>query len=217
MAKLHKKEAAARARAAKKLKTLISAPSTGLASVLSSNTASASVQLLPVDNLNEAENEVEVVDSDSEFEECGYEGGVNCVWSDTEDLEYQLGSEEEVSDVDDDLAEMDEDELPPIVVPNIFLVPTSAMDWENAEKKRSLGYTGTSTRTRQRHAKEAREREKVRNEAKISCVNFCFICDCLSVEIIDKTTEQTHKFLLCERCLNPSQESCRVNHWHWDL
>lgn len=96
-------------------------------------------------------------------------GGVNYVWSESEDSEYQLETEDEWSDVDENLQEMDEDDLPPIkVIPAMFTNSKLEVDWKNVEKNRSLGYTGTSERTMQRQAQKAREREVIRQEAKTS-------------------------------------------------
>jgi hypothetical protein len=106
------------------------------------------------------------VDSDSEYD-CGYEGGVNCQWSDTE---YD-GTDSEWSDSDgDSLAELDGDELEanlrelreeveaPGAPSKYAQISTkkSALEWKKAEGNRAMGYTGNSKRTQQRKAKEAR-------------------------------------------------------------
>lgn len=151
MTKAHKKKAAARARAAKEQGT------------------SASTLTLVPPNGCETINGDPVIEVDSDSDDCGYEGGVNYVWSESEDSEYQLETEDEWLDVDENLQEMDEDDLPPIkVIPAMFTNSKLEVDWKNVEKNRSLGYTGTSERTMQRQAQKAREREVVRQEAKTS-------------------------------------------------
>lgn len=150
MAKAHKKKAALRARAAKELK-----PS-----------SSSHIPLqVGASACNEGSDSSEAEDS-TDSDDCGYEGGINYVCSESEDSEYQLGSEDEWSD--EDLEEINEDDLPPIKIPAIFKDTKMDVDWKNVEKNRSLGYTGTSERTSQRHAQKAREQEVIRKEAKTS-------------------------------------------------
>lgn len=53
---------------------------------------------------------------------------------------------------------------------NVLLAQKSSVDWRNAERKRELGYSGSSERTKQRRYKVARDEAAVRVEAK-TCEN----------------------------------------------
>ena len=114
-----------------------------------------------------------VVDLDSDGD-CNYFGGVNCHISDSEyDSSAESGSNFQVSDKDESLAELEGDALEenlrelrgemesPRVAStapsryDLITAKKSVKEWQRAEKNRSLGYTGTSTRTKQRKAKAA--------------------------------------------------------------
>lgn len=161
MASAAKKRAAARARAAK-------AARNNKSSKYSTSRAKApSPEFLPGDPSLE--------DSDSEDEEsvldfdCGYEGGVDYDCSDY-DCSEEDSSDNEWSD-QDELIEMTEEDFPPIkpiTIPDIFFTSRTSADWRAAEMNRGLGYTGTSKRTKERRDMEARTREKMRKDAKVS-------------------------------------------------
>ncbi|KAG0700116.1 hypothetical protein DFH29DRAFT_1070300 [Suillus ampliporus] len=77
-------------------------------------------------------------DDDDAENECDYEGGINCYWS--EDSDYAPDSDSDWSDGDESLV----------------------------ESNRALGYTGNSIRMAQRNAKAARDREREQIAAKKS-------------------------------------------------
>jgi len=124
------------------------------------------------------------VDSGSESD-CGYTGGVNCYWEDSDyepdcpgtdssqgqsDCDTESLSEFEGDDLEINLEEL-RAELDLLEAPSKYAQITgwkSVKEWKKVEKNRALGYTGTSQRTQQRKAKEARERATFRKEAQIS-------------------------------------------------
>jgi hypothetical protein len=120
---------------------------------------------------------VVALDSD---EDCNYSGGVNCHVSDSEyDSSADWGSDEveSLAELEGDALEENLHELRAeleslgaarAAPSNYELISAKKSDkeWKKAEKNRSLGYTGTSTRTKQRKAKAAREQAIARNEAK---------------------------------------------------
>ena len=147
MTKSDKKKAAARARAGKALK----------------HSKHSKTQILCAPEVQNIE-----IDSDNNLD-CGYKGGVDCVWpEDSSDSEVESDNGWSDASVDDDLVEMDEDELPPIQIPEIFTNLKVPINWKKAQSNRKWGYTGTSKRTRQRNDQKAREQEKFRQQAKIS-------------------------------------------------
>ena len=116
------------------------------------------------------------INSDPDLD-CGYDGGVNYDWSDS-DSEY-----EDYTDTDSEsLEEMDGDELDDnlrewraelddLVAPTKYdqiMEQKLTMDWRKAEQNRNFGYSGNSKRTQERRAKEARDREVSRAKARTS-------------------------------------------------
>ena len=119
--------------------------------------------------------------SETDSEDCGYEGGVDCESSDDE-YDPTVDSDEDWSD-DESLAELEGDELEAnlcalreeeaesLDAPNAFrqmMVRKDAKEWKKAEGNRAFGYTMNSTRTQERRRKEARERAAFREKAKTS-------------------------------------------------
>jgi hypothetical protein len=118
-----------------------------------------------------------IVDSDSD---CGYDGGVNYYWSDSDSDEY-LDENSGISDtesleelegvaLEENLAglKVELEELAAATQYEQIMGPKSEKQWKRVEKNRSLGYTGISQRTQQRKAKEAREREELRVQNRVS-------------------------------------------------
>jgi hypothetical protein len=120
-------------------------------------------------------------DSDSDV---GYEGGVDCTWSDSDyepgtdsgsdwcDSDADSLSEFEGEGLEANLQELRE-ELEALGAPVEYhgiRAPRSAKEWKKIEGNRALGYTGHSQRTQQRKAKEAREQTAMREEARESSV-----------------------------------------------
>jgi hypothetical protein len=177
MVKKYLREAAARARAARHASssTRTQLPSTPEPSGPISKPENTPPTLLAP---NRVDSET---DSDAEGD-CGYIGGVNC---DVSEGEYDPKSDNNWVDSDGDLMELEGDELEEnlrglrekeemvnsAATPSSYDLITekrSAKEWKEAEKNRSLGYTGTSARTRQRKSKAAREQAAVRKNAKSS-------------------------------------------------
>jgi hypothetical protein len=117
-----------------------------------------------------------VVDSDSD---CGYNGGVNYYGSDSDSDEY-LDENSGISDtesleelegvaLEENLADLrvELEELAAATQYEQIMEPKSERQWKRVEKNRSLGFTGTSQRTQQRKAKEAREREELRAQNRV--------------------------------------------------
>lgn len=170
MAKTSKKAAAARARAGR-AKARSALPPSSLSTPLKSSSKLLTRVLVTANNEEDRITDVTVIsDSESDLEmdfECGYEGGVENPGSETEYEPEEV--DEEWSE--EELIEVGEEDLPPILPVEslqVFLGQKTSKEWEEAEKNRKLGYTGTSTRTKQRKAKEAREREEIRKQAKVS-------------------------------------------------
>ena len=118
-----------------------------------------------------------IVDSDSD---CGYNGGVNYYGSDSDSDEY-LDENSGISDaesleelegvaLEENLADLKVElkELAAATQYEQIMEPKSAKQWKRVEKNRSLGFTGTSQHTQQRKAKEAREREELRAQNRVS-------------------------------------------------
>ncbi|KAG1865569.1 hypothetical protein C8R48DRAFT_747672 [Suillus tomentosus] len=126
------------------------------------------------------------IDYDSSSEQdCGYTGGVNFQFSNTEydsatESEWSNGSESD----EDSMVELEGDELDANLhelrkkahdkaleaFPKYAQIvrKKSAVEWKKAEKNRALGYTGNLKRTQQRRAKEAQNQAAIREEAKSS-------------------------------------------------
>lgn len=106
--------------------------------------------------------------------DCGYEGGVNCDWSDsdseydedytdTESLEDMDGDE-----LDDNLQEL-KAELDDLFTPTKYdqiMEPKLTTDWKKAEQNRNLRYSGNSKCTQEWRVKEAHNREASRTKAR---------------------------------------------------
>jgi hypothetical protein len=126
------------------------------------------------------------IDYDSPSEQdCGYTGGVNYRFSNTE---YDSATESEWSNGsgsdEDSVVKLEGDKLDANLhelgkkahnkaleaFPKYaqIVMKKSAVEWKKAEKTRTLGYTGNSQQTKQRRAKEARDRATIREEAKSS-------------------------------------------------
>jgi hypothetical protein len=114
--------------------------------------------------ISENDTPCDIIDSDPESD-CGYDGGVNCDWSDS-NSEYEdytdtdLESLEEINadELDDNLHEL-RAELDDLVTPTKYdqiMDQKLTMDWTKAEQNRHFGYSGNSKRTREWRAKEAR-------------------------------------------------------------
>lgn len=153
MVKAAKKQAAARARAGK------AAKNKNLRARAPSPENLAHLHKVPFYDLESDGSEPEI--------DCGYEGGVNFDCSD-----YDCSSEGEDSDDEwsehEELIELTEEDLPPIKIPDIFFTTKTRSEWIDAESSRRLGYTGLSKRTKERRDKEARDRERLRQNAKVS-------------------------------------------------
>ncbi|KAG1802914.1 uncharacterized protein HD556DRAFT_1304152 [Suillus plorans] len=96
---------------------------------------------------------IEIDYDSSSKQDCGYTGGVNFQFSDTE---YDSATESEWSDG----SESDRDSM--------IAMKKSAVEWKKAEKNHALGYTGNSQRTQQRRAKETQNQAAIHEEAKSS-------------------------------------------------
>ena len=117
---------------------------------------------------------------ETDSEDCGYEGGVDCESSDDE-YDPTVDSDEDWSD-DESLAELEGDELEAnlcalhseeeteyLHVPNAFrqmMVPKDAKEWEKAEGNWAFGYTMNSICTQERRRKEAQKQAASREKAK---------------------------------------------------
>ena len=101
MAKKHKKLAAARARE-------------GRAAARSSSSTQypQSPHVIDLENFD--------FGSESDCSECGYDGGVEFDWSGSSDDDLEEKSGDEWSDMDDNLEDMDEKDLPPINLPPVL-------------------------------------------------------------------------------------------------
>jgi hypothetical protein len=103
------------------------------------------------------------VSSDSDSD-CGYEGGVNCSWSNLDSEDYsdadsleELEGEELEANLNELRAELKELGIPTKY--DQFIELKTAKDWKEAEKNCTLGYTGHSKQTQEQRAKEGRDRE----------------------------------------------------------
>lgn len=121
-------------------------------------------------------------DDDDAENECVYEGGVNCYWS--EDSDYAPDSDSDWSDGDESVVEFEGEELEqnltalraevealrcPTKYEEVIAASKMTMkDWRKVESNRALGYTGNSIRTAQRNVKAVRDRERDRITAKKS-------------------------------------------------
>ena len=114
--------------------------------------------------------------------DCGYTGGVDCSISDTESDSEWIDSGSGDSDgsisefcgqeLEENLREIREEvEVLHAASPYALIMGKKLKkDWRKVERNRALGYTGNSVRSKQRHAKDARERELQREAACNSCV-----------------------------------------------
>lgn len=160
MANTHQKAAAACARAARLARKAPTHPPRVISPVLS----------LPASVTVESESESE--------SECEYEGGVNHILSEPDLHAAEPCDNERMSDTDESLEELEgtdlEENLKALRVDvgsggyAKVAAPKTVKTWQKAEKNRALGYTGTSKRTQQRHAKQAREHEQARESAQKS-------------------------------------------------
>ena len=173
MAKKHLKAAAARARAAR-----WHAPSAKSASTSPHDSATelAESSLGTGDSSFTDNTFCNFSDQGSESE-CGYSRGVNMDLSDSdEDSSDWVDSEaESLSELEGDELELNLEELrketEALVGPEVnwkIMEKKTLKEWVNAEKNRALGYTGLSSRTRQRHEKDARDRAAFRRVAQTS-------------------------------------------------
>jgi hypothetical protein len=174
MARKYQKEAAAHARAGRAAARLE-------ASLFESDNVASRT---PSETPGEHQEGPTFVDLACESEsDCNYSGGVNNF--DWEESDYKPGMDlgEEQSDCDaESLSGFEGDsveanleelraELDLLNAPSKYAQITerkSGKEWRKAEKNRALGYMGTSQRTQQRKAKEARERAAFRKEAQTS-------------------------------------------------
>ena len=161
------KAAAAHAQASRRLAQL-AAPNHALPGTRTTNWA-ATVSELASD----------IIEDD---DDCGYMGGVNHSCTDSE-YEPSMDSD---SDSDDKAIELEGEELEKNLAelrneveelkkktPYEHVLAAgsmSAKQWKKAESQQKLGYTGTSLRTHQWHAKAAWEQEQVCQAAKTSFI-----------------------------------------------
>lgn len=105
---------------------------------------------------------------------CGYTGGVNYTWSDTESESSDTEGE---GWADEELTDLEEDDLPPVqpqleqplhTPSQTMFGQLSAQQWADAEANRALGYNGLSRRTQQRKDQKARKEHEEREKAKAS-------------------------------------------------
>ena len=167
MARKAQKAAAARARAVRLARYSISAPASSSPPPVYSKTNREQVEPPP--------------NAGDDHDSCGYAGGVDY---DCTDSEYEPDSDCSEDDDSESVIELEGDELEENLAglrkefeelekqtPYEKVVAASSMSAEKWRKAdRSLGYTGTSQRTHQRHAKAARDAENVRRSAKVSLV-----------------------------------------------
>jgi hypothetical protein len=116
-----------------------------------------------------------VDDPEQDSDKCGYTGGVNVSWSDSES-DYELSEDEWNDSETESLAELEGDELENnlqslrdedqwLSVPTAYaeiLKKKTTKEWAAAESSRCLGYNGLSNRTGRCHVQKAREREEER-------------------------------------------------------
>ena len=135
----------------------------------------------PLDNIipETIDNTPAIDISSNSDSDCGYKGGVNCYWSDSDDSDFS--DLEECSDADS-LEELEGDELEANLLelrteladlgaPTKYDQITESKlekDWRKVEQNRALGYNGNSKRTQEQCAKEACNREASRKKARTS-------------------------------------------------
>ena len=173
MAKKQLKEAAARARAAR-----WQAPNAKSASTSPHNSATELAESsLGTGDSSFTDNLLWDFSDPGSESECGYSGGVNMDLSDSnEDSSDWVDSEaESLSELEGDELEMNLEELrketEALVGPEVnwnIMERRTSKEWEMAEKNRALGYTGLSSRTRQRREKDGRDRAAFRKAAETS-------------------------------------------------
>ena len=115
-----------------------------------------------------------------EESECGYKGGVD--YSISSDDKFVLGPQWELEggsewDSDGELSEYDEEQMESLkkeaaelVKPTPFeeISLTTIKGWRKIEAKRSLGYNGQSSRTKERRQQQERLKESTRKAIKTS-------------------------------------------------
>ncbi|KAG1803044.1 hypothetical protein EV424DRAFT_1582458 [Suillus variegatus] len=169
MANTHQKAAAARARAARLARKAPTHPPRVISPVLS----------LPASVTVESESESE--------SECEYEGGVNHILSEPDLHAAEPCDNERMSDTDESLEELEgtdlEENLKALRVDvgsggyAKVAAPKTVKTWQKAEKNQALGYTGTSKRTQQCHAKQAHESAQKSNNPQILMMRQMFVID----------------------------------------
>ena len=119
-------------------------------------------------SIPEVQEEMEVIVLDDDESDCGYEGGVEYIPSDSEledcsesERDWSSGEEFEFEEYDEECLKGKDS-----VFNGLMKTPMSA--WSKAEKNRSLGYTGLSRSTKYRKEKERREGMEFRERAKLS-------------------------------------------------
>jgi hypothetical protein len=120
---------------------------------------------------------------DLDFDDCGYTGGINHCFSsddsesasDFEDLEDEDSDDESLAEFEGDALEENLQELlllqvafPAPTQYEQIVAPKTKKEWGRAEKKRSLGYNGHSKRTKQRREMEAHQRSEMKDRARSS-------------------------------------------------
>ena len=106
------------------------------------------------------------INSDPDLD-CGYDGGVNYDWSDSDSEyeDYTNTDSESLEEIDGD--ELDDNlyewraELDDLVAPTKYdqiMEQKLTMDWTKAEQNHKLGYSGNSKCTKEWRAKEAHDR-----------------------------------------------------------
>ena len=176
MARKHKKQAAARARAGKRRKGIQNSPAP---STSSPEPIPISFDTEEYGNDSEYDETLPILDSDfgSDYD-CRYTGGVLL---DMTESKSEMDDWTECTTLEDEtLLEFSGDEL----VANLLRLreelealnkPTmlgaimkkkSVKDWEKAEADRRFGYNGNSSHSQRRHAKEAHKRDQSREDAR---------------------------------------------------
>lgn len=169
-----KKAAAARARASRHPQHLSASPSPFPSELAPEDTDPVELQqhAEPIDGFC-----IELDDSDSS-PECEYAGGVNyeasgsdCECNDDTDL---LSDDDTLSELDGDELEANlqslRAELEDLAKPTAYekICSVGPKHWAQAETNRALGYTGNSSRTKERREQEKREQERQKEAAKTS-------------------------------------------------
>ena len=112
-----------------------------------------------------------VDDLEQDLDECGYTGGVNVSWSDSEG-DYEPSEDEWNDSETESLAELEGDGLENnlqglreeaqwLSVPTAYaeILKKTMKEWAVAESSRCLGYNGLSDRTERHRVQKAREKE----------------------------------------------------------